>query len=406
MTTLAADFDPFVRQGIRGSEAPQPEATPLAWSEAASAWVATRYCDAVAILDDPTFVAFDMHLALTRIEDRARVSFPHLRAFLKASLIFNGGKDHASLRRLLSRTLGSQSLSALAPFMHETAQALWADGRERGSLDIVTAYAEPLPSIVIARLLGLSSADRRAFVRATYGLMGVYNRGCSIADYRAFNSRLAALRPTIDALFTSRRHAPRDDALTQFVMMAECMGLSTDAAAANLIFLYLAGVDQTSAMIALAIRTLLLDQTRMEALRRSRGVQKALIEELLRLESPAPQVIRVAGTDRDVGGILVRRGDPVIVLLANANRDFVRSSSDSAPDPDAKPFAHLAFARGAHACIGATLARVELLAALEPLRKELAVQIETTSVDWWELDATRRMRSFIISFPRAEDACS
>lgn len=389
-------FDPYLRHSVGEADKPLREAGPVLWSDSAGAWLVTRFADVSAVLRDPRFESFNLHQAFARITGRGSLSFPHLQHYLEASLIFVNDPDHRPLRRLLSRTLTSMPLSSLAPSMGKLARKLWRGCIARGECDIVRDYAEILPSMVSARLLGLDESERQAFFAATYGLMGAFNRGCSIARYRDFDARLGALRGTIDALFAERRRTPRADGLSRFLEEAASLGLSDDAAAANLTFLYLASVDQTSAVIGLGIRRLKLQPEIAAAVRTKALDEATLIEELIRIESPAPQVIRVATAAVEIGGVDIAAGDMLILLLSSANRDRQRYAEPHRVTP-ARP-RHVAFSEGAHACIGGAFARVELAAALMPAIDRPPTWIDETPPEWWPLDATRRLRSLRVRF--------
>ena len=391
-------FDPFLRCAVRDSAAQALGTRSPYWSEAASAWVITRFADAQSILHDRSFVAYDFHSAFARIADRARLPFPHLREFLKASLIFTRGQTHETLRVLMSRTLNHLPLSTLAPRMDAIARDLWQAAAEQGRSDIVLDYAEPLPSLVIAHLLGLTESERAELFELTYGLAGLFNRGCSLKDYAEYETRLAKLSSVLAPIFDDRRAEPRGDGTTRFLQIAARAGLSDAEVAAAYLFLYIASVDQTSASIGLGVQRLLFAPDTLAALQAGEIAPSAFVEELLRLESPALRVVRVATKAAMVGGVAVDPGAVLMIMLFDANYDSARFREPQNFTADGCRARHLAFAAGAHSCIGASFARAELLAALAPVIDRPPTKALTISTEWWPLDVTRRMRSFEVEF--------
>lgn len=383
----------FLRRGVGAPRSYKRPPGGLKWDNRATAWIVTGHGVSMSILGSKSFQCLNAGDNFARLTTRARTPMPCIEGLLRVSLFFNGEADHRNLRSLLVEAMNAQPLSAYAPLMKQIAVDLWQSAKGKDRFDIVTEYAELLPSKIAAAVFGLAESQREAFFRATYGLMAIYNRGCSLRVYRDFESRLAGLLPLIDQLFAERRARPGRDGITRFVSKADQLGLTSRQAASAFVFLYLAAVDQTSASVSLAVMTLAQNPTLLSALRDGRVKTSAFIDELLRLESPAPQVVRVAVEDVEVGGSLIRAGQEVIILVGAANRDPAVFTKPDEIDVNRKPNRHLAFSAGPHACLGAAFARAELDAALRPILLDPPTAILIPRVDWWKLDATRRIRS-------------
>jgi len=154
-------------------------------------------------------------------------------------------------------------------------------------------------------------------------------------------------------------------------VLAEAAGsgeLSAGEVIANAAVQLFGGIETTEGMICNAMLHLLRDPAQLDLVRADPGLLPAAVEESLRLEPAAAVVDRYAARDASIGGAGIRRGDPVTVSLAGANRDpAVFDDPDRYDIRRPGPARHLAFARGPHFCLGAHLARLEAVAAVSAL---------------------------------------
>ncbi|MFF4223698.1 cytochrome P450 [Streptomyces sp. L500] len=317
-------------------------------------WLATGHSAVRAILADRRFSArYElMHFP---------VALPGLTTLPPAPLGDMTGIDppeHTRYRRLLAGKFTVRRMRALTARVEEiTADHLDAMEREGPGLDLVTAYAHPVPALMICELLGVPEAERAEFRRraATVG-----DGSASVEDQYA---ALAALTAFVRELVTVKRAAPTDDLLSDLTTTE----LTDEELAGIGSFLLSAGLDTTANMIGLGAFALLSHPVQAAALRSDPGLADQAVEELLRYLTVAHTGMRAALEDVEVDGTLIKAGETVTLSLQAANRD-----PDRFPEPDALDLrrtatGHVAFGHGIHQCLGQQLARVELRVALPAL---------------------------------------
>ncbi|MCZ8132763.1 MAG: cytochrome P450 [Steroidobacteraceae bacterium] len=290
------------------------------------------------------------------------------------TLSANDPPDHRRFRALVERIFSGAKVAAIEPFVRETSRdllAAWPDGAD---FEAMAGYAVPLPTRVIARELGVAPEDGPRFNRWSDAAVGTLSlnstRDSHLEAARAgvefqayFGARLddPRLRPTgslIDLVARAATDADPEQGLP--ITRAEQLGL--------LHTLMIAGHETTAATLGEMLRRLATAPATWDALRASEAVQKRYVEEMLRLAAPAQGLWRVTTREVELGGQVLPKRSVVSLRFAAANREAPRF-----PDPEAvrldRPAvpAHLTFGAGIHHCIGAGLARRELLVALQDL---------------------------------------
>ncbi|GAA1570936.1 cytochrome P450 [Streptomyces globosus] len=238
-----------------------------------------------------------------------------------------------------------------------TAECLDAMEQAGPTADLVTAFAKPIPTIVICEILGVPYGDRASFQEQIDAFMGGEASDEElIAAYTATQEYLARL-------VAAKRANPTDDVLSELTdgdfTDEELKGIS--------LILLAAGFDTTANMLALGTFALLQNPGQLAALRADPALTDGAVEELLRYLSVAKTFHRTALEDVVVGGQTIEAGTTVVLSLHTANRD-----PDRFTDPDVldlrRPYdGHLAFSHGIHQCLGQQLARVEMRVAFRAL---------------------------------------
>ncbi|MFJ7260334.1 cytochrome P450 [Streptomyces globosus] len=238
-----------------------------------------------------------------------------------------------------------------------TAECLDAMEQTGPTADLVTAFAKPIPTIVICEILGVPYGDRASFQEQIDAFMGGEASDEElIAAYTATQEYLARL-------VAAKRANPTDDVLSELTdgdfTDEELKGIS--------LILLAAGFDTTANMLALGTFALLQNPGQLAALRADPALTDGAVEELLRYLSVAKTFHRTALEDVVVGGQTIEAGTTVVLSLHTANRDPERFT-----DPDVldlrRPYdGHLAFSHGIHQCLGQQLARVEMRVAFRAL---------------------------------------
>jgi cytochrome P450 len=227
--------------------------------------------------------------------------------------------------------------------------------------DLVTAFAKPIPAVMICELLGVPYADRGAFQRNVESFMdGETSDEDLMAAYTAVQEYLAEL-------VAAKRANPTDDVLSDLARSDAGNDLTDEELRGMSLILLAAGLDTTANMLALGTFALLENPAQLAALRADPALVDGAVEELLRYLSVAKTFWRTALEDVELGGRTIRAGDRMILSYSTANRDPERFADPQALDL-ARPVAgHLAFGHGIHQCLGQQLARVELRVAFPAL---------------------------------------
>ncbi|MEV5148703.1 cytochrome P450 [Streptomyces sp. NPDC052727] len=322
-------------------------------------WLVTGYFAARALLADP-------RLSTERRHPGFPVPTPRFQAGRdrKVALLGVDDPEHHRQRRMLIPSFTVKRAVALRPWIQrivdELLDAMIAQGPPA---ELVSAFALPVPSMVICGLLGVPYADHEFFEEQSRRLL----RGPTAADTVQARNRLEDyLGALIDA--KAKEAEPGDGILDELVHDRLRAGQLDRADAVSLaVILLVAGHETTANMISLGTYTLLRHPGRLAELRADPALLPAVVEELMRMLSIAEGLQRVALEDIEIAGTTIRAGDGVLFGTSVINRD-----TSVYDDPDALDFHrpdrhHVAFGFGIHQCLGQNLARAELEVALGSL---------------------------------------
>jgi cytochrome P450 len=321
------------------------------------AWIVTRYADVRTVLTDPR-MAKDVH----RWPGGGR-SRPSEETGVYAHMLHVDPPDHGRLRRLVQKVF-TPRCAALRPQAEEIAAGLLDElAAARGDvIDLLDAYARPLPIAVLCELLGIPMADR-AWI------------GVNVTAYDD-HAQQARVERDLAAYFTeltaAKRAEPRDDLVSALVVArdnADTADRLTDYELISTLFLLvMAGFDTTVNLIASGTLALLTHPEEKARLRQDPSLLAAAVEELLRFTNPVNHANdRFTTEDMPVGDVIIPAGEWVLPAISSANRDPVKF-----PDPDRLDLrrdtsGHVAFGHGVHYCLGAPLAHMEAEVALGAL---------------------------------------
>jgi cytochrome P450 len=281
--------------------------------------------------------------------------------------------DHTRLRKLASKAFAPKVINAMAGDIQQLVDLLLDGIAERGTCDVVSDLAYPLPVAVICRMLGVPMEDEPEFSRAS-ALLGqsidpVFALTGQVADDR--NEKIAAsewMWNYFTDLIAARRRDLGNDLLSGLIQVEESGDQLTEAEiVSTCTLLLIAGHETTVNLIANAAQAMLRAPRQWKALAENADRASAVIEETLRFDPPVHMVARVAEDDMTIGGTPLPRGEWVLLMLAAAQRDPAIGPDLDVFDPDRGEIKHLAFGHGPHFCLGAPLARLEAKAALASL---------------------------------------
>ncbi len=359
-----AIFNPFL-PSFQADPYPQyaalRAADPVHFSLALQAWVLTAYEDcALALRDDETFSSSSNTASgqLAEVLQQQRREFP----LGETPTVLNSDPPvHTRLRSLLNRAFTPRAIEGLRPRIEEIAASLLDDvDASNGRFDVATGFAQPLPIIVIAELLGVPPEDRDRFKRWSVAIARTTDVLNTPAILEAAREATRELIAYMDEVVAQRREAPGADILTALAA-AEEEGerLSHDELLAFSILLLLAGHETTSNLIGNGLLALAARPELVARLRADRSLLPSAVEELLRYDSSVQGVVRFARRRTELGGRTIEQGATLLPLVGAANRDPAQFSEPEELDIERSPNRHLAFGRGIHFCLGAPLARLE-----------------------------------------------
>ncbi|GFE23620.1 cytochrome P450 [Streptomyces nigrescens] len=351
-TVRSCPFDPPVEYRTLREQEP---VAPVTFPDGAAGWLVTRYDDVRTVLSDPRFSAKRIVLRPGGggMED-APPPPPGLFIMMDAP-------EHTRFRRLLTGQFTVRRMRQLAPAVEKiVAEQLDAMAAAEGPVDLVQAFALPVPSLVICELLGVPYADREEFQRNSATIVRLNS------SPEEFQQAQAALRGYIHQLVLAKREKPTDDILSELVQSGE---LTDEELSGVGVLLLIAGHETTANMIALSTMCLLQNPEQLAALRADPSLMDGAVEELLRYLTVVQfGVRRTALEDVELHGQQIKEGSMVVASLASGNRDTEHLADDpEALDVGRSHTAHLAFGHGIHQCLGQQLARAELKAALSAL---------------------------------------
>lgn len=282
-------------------------------------------------------------------------------------LVCFDGKKHADHRALLGSLLTYKRLKQNESYFAELANRLIDGFIANGRCNVVPEYAHATTVFAISDLMGIPLADRSELLE----LIGAPpSQLDGDAVHKIGPDPLIFLKPRFDGYLRDRLVDPGDDLMSELVQARFKDGTvpDFDAVSALARFLFGAGQDTTSRLIAMAVRILADDQALQARLRSEPGRIGDFIEEILRYDPPVKVVYRLALRDTDVGGVPIDAGTIVTVALGAAGNDPARFAEPDALDID-RPHVrdHMGFSRGSHGCLGAPLGRMETRIAIERL---------------------------------------
>jgi cytochrome P450 len=288
--------------------------------------------------------------------------------------------QHGRLRKLVNKAFTPRVIERLRPRVESICDELLDTMAGRDIVDLMTAYAVPVPIRVICELLGVPEEDRTLFRSWSSALV-------SALPQDVVNEASAAMDDYLRALVEDKAQHPGEDLLSGLVHADESGDrLSADELVSMAFLLLAAGHETTMNLIGNGMLALLTHPQQLAALRADPSALPGAVEEFLRYDGPINQAtLRFTKEPMDIGGVHIPEGEFVMLNVDSANHDARRY-----PDPDALDIrrdagGHLAFGHGIHYCLGAPLARMEGVIALGKLLDRypcIGLALPVTQLEW------------------------
>jgi cytochrome P450 len=320
-------------------------------------WVLSKYNDVVeAARDTATFSSAD------------GISIPKVGSLIPLVPIEADPPLHTEFRRTLQHEFSRGRMEKLEPSIRKLTNELIDGFIGRGSGDLAAELATPLPSIVLAELLGLPREDWNTFRGHVSALVAT----SKVGDTQANMETSVAFAMHFMAVLEDRRNNPRDDMLTRIVQSTVSgRTVAPEEALGLTLVTVIAGHETTVGGIGSMLMHVGSNPPVRERLLADPALVPRAVEETIRMEAPIQGAARTVTNDVCVHGQDFRSGERIWLLYAAGNRD-----GDTFPDPDTfdldrKPNRHLGFGEGVHRCVGAPLAQIEMRIVLEEVLKRM-----------------------------------
>ncbi len=363
-----------------------------------TAWLVTRYADAAGVLKDNRF-AKDRFNAMVADDGARQPWLPGFVRPLTRNMLDVDEPDHVRLRSLVSKAFTPRRIEQMRDRIEVLTDDLLTAARTRQHLDLIRDFARPIPTTIIAEMLGVPIQDRRKFTRWSSAIVSAdWSRWAMV---RAIPNLWLFIR-YIRRLVRRRRTDLRDDLLSALIEAEEAgQRLNEDELLAMVFLLLVAGHETTVNLIGNGALALLEHPDQMARLRDDPGLIQPAVEELLRYSGPLELATeRYAREDLTIADVTIPRGSLVFAAVASANRDDRQFPEPDTLDITREPNKHLAFGQGAHSCLGASLARLEGQIAIGALVRG-AVQwrpaVERAALRWRRGLVLRGLRSLPVT---------
>lgn len=369
-----ADFNPYA-PGFDVNPYPVFEKlrteAPVAWWEQGRGWLVTRYDDIIAVLrDNKRFTTDRNEWELAAVAGSA-VQIPELAEMSKQSLLSVGNQDHVRLRKLISPALTPRAIERLRPDIQAIVDELLDSVQARGTVNVVTDIADQIPARVIGSMLKMPKGREALFQRFTEAVVKTFIpalvRPEELDTLRAdIREGLTLVRETIE----DRRRNPLENDILTTLIQTEEQGdkLNTQELLSLVSGLIVGGFETTIHLIGFTVSHLLGQPGLLAQVKAEPELLKGVIDEVLRFDHFGKMgVARYALEDLELGGASIKKGQMLLLMLGSGLRDGAAFDKAEVFDVRRNTNASIAFGHGAHYCIGASLARLEVQIAVDTL---------------------------------------
>lgn len=323
----------------------------------------TRYTDLIAIYKNTALFSSDK-----KTQFKPKFGDTPLYQHHTSSLVFNDPPLHTRVRSILNGALVPKAINAMKPGLTALVDELINNMRGKHQVDLITDFASAIPLEIIGNLLGIPHEERAPLRDWSLAILGALEPVTSDRAAEWGNQSVQSFLAFLVDLTERRRKQPgnpEDDVLTRLIQgEAGGVKLSEKELLHNCIFLLNAGHETTTNLIGSALVTLHDNPAQRQRLIEQPDLIKTAVEEVLRMESPNQLGNRMATESVQIGDCSIPAGSNIHLCIGAANRDPSTFTDAQRFDVGRSPNRHLAFASGAHNCIGNTLARLEASIAI------------------------------------------
>ncbi len=372
---------------------------PVYWSDFFGGWYLMRYKDVAAAMQDKRISA--KRPPISKIPESEQQNILPLLETLSKWILFCDPPEHTRLRVLFNKAFTPSIISSMAERIQTLVDELIDSVYERGNMNIIHDLAYPMPAIVIAQMLGAKSEDWEQFKKWSDDLarfFGMFRMKPEILT--SAQQSIIEMTEYFRHILEERRHNPQDDLMSSLIFAQEKgNSLNDDEILSNCVFLTFAGHETTTNLIANGLLALLKNPSQMQKLKDDPSLITTTVEEFLRYDSPVQRQARIAVTDLEIDGKQISQGQRLFLLIGAANRDPEQFLDPDKLDITRPENPHLAFGKGTHFCLGASLGRLEAQIAINTIVRRLSnLRLDTDRIEWHQNPSLRGMKSMPVAF--------
>jgi len=383
-------LDPTWWQGDPQASYQRLLAHPGLWrDEASGIWAIARHADVLAVERDPTtFVSRTGDDGQYRLEPSES----------EGTMISKNDPEHLDQRRIINRRFTPGSMRAHTEHYEDLIGSLIdrsiEEQTDRGSVEVIDAFAAQLPCRVTAELLGFGTERWREVKSWSERQMRIDRRFVEPEIYQDLHDSIHEWAAVMADVLPQRAADPQDDLFSDWLRA----GMDPSTMVQETGLMIAGGAETTRTVIAHGFRILADHPEDWEHLAEHPEAIDAAVEELIRWVTPLNNMFRTAGCDTEIAGTKIHAGDRVALIYPAANRDPAVFDAPDSFDIRRSPNNHVAFGHGTHFCLGANMARAELRLLFRELTRRLTNIAVVTEPNVEANIFARAVTDFEISF--------
>lgn len=350
------------------------EMNPIQWVSFfnVEGWLITGYKEVESVLKDSRFIKEVRNLVPEENMPSIPQTLVPVVMLNRNMMLFRDAPNHTRLRGLVNKAFTPRMTERLRPTVVEMANYLLDARKGKMEHELIRDFAYSLPVMVITELIGVPKEDRERFRVWSDSFVTFIDFNTTQADLEAVAPSLQEADQYMRELIASKRVNPGEDLLSGLIAVSDSGDkLNEDELVATCLLLLIAGHETTVNLITNGYHLLLKHRNEMKKLLDDPSLIENAVEEILRYDPPVLLTSRWVGEDMEYGGQQLKKAQTAIIALAAANRDPNIHESPDVFNVTRENVKHLSFASGPHFCLGAPLARLEAVIALEVLLKRV-----------------------------------
>ena len=358
-----------------------------------------RFDDVYAILNDRDLAVDPRKAAEGTFNQMFRERGPDGEE-MQLSMLFLDPPDHTRLRALVTKAFTPRAIERMRPRIEEIANELLDQVDATQPFDLMTAFCQPYPTIVIAEMLGVDPKDQADFKRWTDdGVAAGFDPFASEEVKKKAEIASAELEVYLRSAVADRRAEPRDDLISALLAAEEAGSFFNDDEVVAMIGLLLgAGNITTTDLLGNGMKNLLEHPDQVQLLRDDPSLIVNAVEEMLRFEGPVTFSGRITVDDREIAGCPMHKGESVTVALGAANYDPRLHKDPHKFDVTREDIDHVAFGGGRRYCLGAPLARLEAQIGVRTLLERFpTLRMEPQEYVWKTVPGFRGLATLTVT---------